>query len=382
MKQEIEAENALIFVSDALRWDYLPDSIREKGVSYKGVAQGIATHTALPSIMTGLYPRTHGVYDFTHRLASETDSLLDYVDIDSAYVTSNTWWDKSSPFYEILGVDKRSVESTEDLDSPWIFVQHDKGGHAPFDGKTPSAFDDSESLIEAYKKNVRESTERFHAVMDALAERGSLKQTLIVLLGDHGELLGEHGGFISHGYPLCPELVYVPVTFIHPEIPEGKVVTDGVIEQVDILPTLLDAMGRSRDLDGVSIFNSGPHSHGIVERVDYNDHWAIDRGYVGRGVFERNGGHVFHSASWLKRVTHFLNTMGRADCTIDSPHGSRNRCELANTYLRSHRQYADPGISRSEAKDILSAYRSGTTETESYELDQATKDAMEDLGYL
>lgn len=61
-RAESRIENVMIFVSDALRWDYLPDSVAKRGVTFKTVASSLFTAASFPSMATGVYPSSHGVY--------------------------------------------------------------------------------------------------------------------------------------------------------------------------------------------------------------------------------------------------------------------------------------------------------------------------------
>jgi arylsulfatase A-like enzyme len=90
----------------------------------------------------------------------------------------------------------------------------------------------------------------------ALQERGMYENTLIVLTGDHGEALGDHG-YTGHGRTLYDEELHVPLEFVHDSLPTESVSTQ--IRTIDILPTLLDiAGGDSLDAAGLPVFDDGP----------------------------------------------------------------------------------------------------------------------------
>jgi arylsulfatase A-like enzyme len=65
---------------------------------------------------------------------------------------------------------------------------------------------------------------------------------MVILVADHGDEMYEHGK-IGHGQSLHEELVHIPfVVYYPPLFPAGKVVEEGV-ELVDVLPTIVDALG-------------------------------------------------------------------------------------------------------------------------------------------
>ena len=86
----------------------------------------------------------------------------------------------------------------------------------------------------------------------ALEARGELDDTLVVVTSDHGELLGDHGLWGKAGF--FPEAFHVPLVVRGPGVLRGRVV-DAVTEHVDLLPTLLEALGGTAPLqaDGRSL---------------------------------------------------------------------------------------------------------------------------------
>ncbi len=83
-----------------------------------------------------------------------------------------------------------------------------------------------------------------------LKESGALQNTLIVIVGDHGESLGEHGE-LSHGMTVYDATLRVPLLMVSPhEKTQGHRVAEPV-SLVDLTPTVLDRLGM-RPLPDVS----------------------------------------------------------------------------------------------------------------------------------
>jgi membrane-anchored protein YejM (alkaline phosphatase superfamily) len=78
--------------------------------------------------------------------------------------------------------------------------------------------------------------------VDQLRDRGQLERTVIVLVGDHGEAFGQHPDNYTHARASYDENLRVPAVFHHPKLFEPKVVKQ-TTSHVDVLPTLLDALG-------------------------------------------------------------------------------------------------------------------------------------------
>jgi hypothetical protein len=95
-------------------------------------------------------------------------------------------------------------------------------------------------MSDLYDGEVAASDFAFAALIDGLRARGLYDETLIVVTADHGEELHEHGGW-EHGETLYGEVLDVPLLLRLPGGPRGVRVSEPV-QQIDLLPTLLDAL--------------------------------------------------------------------------------------------------------------------------------------------
>lgn len=93
-----------------------------------------------------------------------------------------------------------------------------------------------------YDAAVRLADRRFGSVVDLLRERGMWNDTLLVFLADHGEELGEHGGW-QHDQSVYEELIHVPLVVRFPGGEYGGGRVDSVVSLVDVAPTLIAAAG-------------------------------------------------------------------------------------------------------------------------------------------
>ena len=78
-------------------------------------------------------------------------------------------------------------------------------------------------------------------LLGVLREAGLERRTLVAVLSDHGEGLGEHGES-THGLLLYESTLRVPFVLAGPGVPEGRVVSERV-GTIDALPTLLALLG-------------------------------------------------------------------------------------------------------------------------------------------
>jgi phosphoglycerol transferase MdoB-like AlkP superfamily enzyme len=98
-------------------------------------------------------------------------------------------------------------------------------------------------------------------LLSILKKAGRYENSMIVLIGDHGEGFGEHPGNIGHTMQLYEENVRVPFLVVLPGLLEKRVDVPGVASAVDLAPTLLDLTGMkgSGDYAGISLLRAEVH---------------------------------------------------------------------------------------------------------------------------
>lgn len=94
---------------------------------------------------------------------------------------------------------------------------------------------ESTRLREWYHEEITYTDRCLGELLDGLAARDLLDDTVTVVTADHGEQFGEHGRF-SHPHQLYDELVHVPLIVDRPDV-EAETV-DRLVELTDVAPTL------------------------------------------------------------------------------------------------------------------------------------------------
>lgn len=82
--------------------------------------------------------------------------------------------------------------------------------------------------------------EQVGRMIEALDRSGQREQTLIVVMSDHGEMLGDHGMYLKGPYFYEPAL-HIPLIIAGPGVAARRI--SGLVELVDLAPTLLEAAG-------------------------------------------------------------------------------------------------------------------------------------------
>jgi len=112
-----------------------------------------------------------------------------------------------------------------------------------FGGKGRPVEEASAPAKDMYDGGIVYSNQLLARVVEALRAHGVLDQTVLVVLADHGEILGERGGYFGHGPTLYQEAVGVPLLVRYPpRIPAGVRVAQPV-STLGVFATILDLAG-------------------------------------------------------------------------------------------------------------------------------------------
>jgi arylsulfatase A-like enzyme len=169
---------------------------------------------------------------------------------------------------------KHMISATED---PWEVMMQG------LDRSTLNGVDlpqkEKDYVLGIYDGALRAVDERVGRVLERLTARGLCEDTLVMLTSDHGEELGDHNGYWFHGNSVYDSALHIPLIVRWPgKVPAGES-WDGLAQNVDLTPTLLDWFGLPipPEIEGVSLVPwltrenpppDSPRSHGFVEWQD------------------------------------------------------------------------------------------------------------------
>ncbi len=121
-----------------------------------------------------------------------------------------------------------------------------------------------------YLNDIRYSDDFVNRLYDAYDALGLAKNTVFIVLGDHGEAFGQHGRSI-HDMVIYDEGLHIPFVMWGPGVPVGRV--SGDRQQIDILPTVVGLTGGtlSGSVRGASLL--GP----VPDRVLHHSCWRSHR---------------------------------------------------------------------------------------------------------
>jgi arylsulfatase A-like enzyme len=216
-----------------------------------------------------------------------------------------------------------------------------------------------DDMLALYDAEVAENDHSFGVLVEELKDRGLYEDTLIIFLSDHGEEFREHGVF-GHGWDLYGEVMDVPLIVKPPWSTKSARVGE-VVQHVDVVPTVLAAVGREMPdwLEGVDLLGPVGPDRVAVSYMDYEGREGI--------AVTQSGWKMIEPLS-----AGFLPTLELFDRGSDPGEVE----DLAAVYpVRT-------GLLRSVAmKRLLERVVAADSQVLS-DLDDETKKALEALGYL
>lgn len=117
-----------------------------------------------------------------------------------------------------------------------------------------------------YDREIRYTDDQLRVLFEALKTNGLDKNTIFILVSDHGEEFAEHG-LIGHGAHFYEEVSHVPLMFWGPgRITAGKRITEPV-GHIDLMPTILDVAGVPKPPQVMGVSFVGQLRDGAAVRV-------------------------------------------------------------------------------------------------------------------
>lgn len=126
-----------------------------------------------------------------------------------------------------------------------------------------------QGLLAAYDADIRTFDKAFERFLSYVEQEGFLEDSLFIFISDHGEEFGDHGHW-QHGHTLYKEVLHVPFVIRWPDhlAPNFGPRSDRLVSLVDVLPTVRDVLGAQwgADFSGISLVTPQPPE---VERWVY-----------------------------------------------------------------------------------------------------------------
>lgn len=133
-------------------------------------------------------------------------------------------------------------------------------------------------ITRRYDGEINDVGDKVDRILSDLKERGYYEDSLIIFTSDHGEKFYDHGSWL-HGGKLYQEVTRVPLFVKFPDEKLGGSVIERPIDQVNMMPTLLNNLGVNVQLDysfpGRPIFKGEEVNSNlappVMARIDWND---------------------------------------------------------------------------------------------------------------
>ncbi len=274
------ARNLIVITIDTLRADHLgcygykqirtPNIDALAGDGFRFEHAFAVVPVTLPShttIFTGTYPMFSGMHDFADNKLSATQPTLASVLKQQGYATGavvasavldsrfglNRGFDFYYDHFDFSRLQETNLDEMErpgdavaDVALDWLsknsqgkffFWMHLYDPHYPY--RPPSPYSE-EYKDHPYDGEIAFADGQVGRVIRFLKEKGLYQNTVIVLSGDHGESLGEHGEK-THGFFIYNATLHVPLIFHVPGETGGKNIAASA-SLADLMPTALQIL--------------------------------------------------------------------------------------------------------------------------------------------
>lgn len=388
--------NILLITIDTLRADRLScygsqnpktpniDFLAEKGVLFSRAFAN--TSTTLPShanILLGTTPNYHGVHENLNFIVNEalltlaehlktngytTGAFVGAYPLDSRFGLSQGFDTYDDLYNRIHSVNLASLERKaeavidsalswlEDRRSPWFLWIHCWDPHTPYEPPEPFRTQYKEF---PYDGEVAYVDSALGKLFDHMEEDSLFDSTLVILTGDHGESLGQHGEK-THGYFAYNSSIWIPLIFVLPGTAHGKI--EHYVSHIDIFPTVCDALGIAKPsfLQGTSLL---PALKGkkLPERPIY---------------FESL--YPYYSRGWAPLKGYILKTKKFIDSPIAEIY------DLDRDFNELENRVEQKGVAklRSELQTIIDDLTPTEKVDASQSVDRKTRERLASLGYV
>jgi choline-sulfatase len=148
---------------------------------------------------------------------------------------------------------------------PYFLWAHFYDPHAPY---TPPADALARAGGDAYGGEVAYADAEIGRLLRAVSDTGAGRPTLIVILGDHGESLGEHGER-THGMLLYDGALRIPLVIAGPGVPAEA--RRQPVSIVDVAPTVLRLAGLAapKGMQGRDLFSGAGAARDVYAETMY-----------------------------------------------------------------------------------------------------------------
>ena len=265
------------------------DGLARDGVRFaQAFTASPITNTSHASILTGLLPGSHGVTDFAvplspaHPTVAEllrkqgyhTAAFIGAVILDSKTLAPG--FDRGFDYYDNFPehpqtkarwgrVERRGMDVAQHAESwlskhpagPHFMWVHFYDPHDPYEPPPPYSQTYKDHLYDGEIAYADSALAHFIAY---LKQGGRYRNAIIIVVGDHGEGLGEHNED-THGIFLYDSTTHVPLIVKLPGALDAGTVVQAQVRTVDIVPTVLDLVGapvlEKRDGESLKSYFAG-----------------------------------------------------------------------------------------------------------------------------
>lgn len=231
-----------------------------------------------------------------------------------------------------------------------------------------------ETFRALYDGELRYLDVQLNDLLDGLASRDDTDDTLVIIVGDHGENFGEHH-LMGHIYNLYETVLHVPFVAIYPRALPGGATAHGMVQLTDVLPTVLELAGVAPP--------EGLEGRSLSAALDGAGRPAVRAELMGPMPTIESVLRQAPDAIGIRRFQRQLRSV-RTDGhkLIVGSDGTVELYDLARDPLEDHDLAGDSPDLVAHLRALVSSPFDAAGEEAEGEIDAETRRALYDLGYL
>ena len=388
------------------------DSIAKGGILFENAfAPQAITWPSVTSMLTSLYPistdvRSQGQvldYNKTQTMASILNS--------NGYVTAaflaqfctagDYHFNMKSCGDDAFITDQAIKWIKKNKDQKFFFWMHYMAPHAPYDpppkydiftnknyrgiyngsyeslnnvtlNKINLSYEDYNHIISLYDGEIFYVDNLIKSVYRSLENLGLSGKTIVVITADHGEDLYQHNHYFFHACSIYDSSLRIPLIFKLPDNSYSGRRVDSIVENIDILPTLLDMLKikKHSPFQGNSLLP--------LFKADFNDEFDVALSEYEKDIFTIRT----HEWRYIYNPNNITPSgIPEGDYYKVATEELYNHLIDPNEMLNVVAEY--PDIAESLRKKLLNLYKPLTKEiAPSKKADEKTLEQLRSLGYL
>ena len=199
--------------------------------------------------------RTTSIEERGKTSAEVNEDLLSWIDnnYNQKFFLFINYFDAHGPYDLGKKFRNRFMENPDISDEEIKEINSELVDYVETDSQLKPSEKTVQTAIGLYDTEIYNQDIEIKGLFEKLSELGLMKNTVIIIVGDHGEEFDDHGSFL-HSFTLYDEVIRVPLIIYYPNSKPKRITK--AVETLDIFATIMDiskATEQNKETDSFSL---------------------------------------------------------------------------------------------------------------------------------